>query len=58
MKSHLAIFLIVAMSSFAIVMGPDQVFSNTSGCVKCHTDEAALKSQFIPPKITVEEGEG
>jgi hypothetical protein len=29
-----------------------------SGCVKCHTDEAALKSLFKPPKISLEEGEG
>jgi hypothetical protein len=27
-------------------------------CVKCHTDAAALKSLFKPPKISAEEGEG
>ena len=29
-----------------------------SSCVKCHTDEAALKSLFKAPKIEAGEGEG
>jgi hypothetical protein len=29
-----------------------------SGCVKCHTDEAMLKSLFLPPQIAVGGGEG
>jgi hypothetical protein len=29
------------------------------GCVRCHTDEALMKSLFVPPVIGVgEEGEG
>jgi hypothetical protein len=29
------------------------------GCVRCHTDEALMKSLFVPPKIGGgEEGEG
>lgn len=32
--------------------------SKESGCIKCHTDEAILKSLFTPPKIEGEEGEG
>lgn len=29
-----------------------------SGCVGCHTDEAALRKLFVPPKAAVSEGEG
>ena len=28
------------------------------GCVRCHTDEALMKSLFVPPKIDGGEGEG
>jgi len=29
-----------------------------SGCVRCHTDEALMRSLFVPPKIDSGEGEG
>jgi hypothetical protein len=32
--------------------------SPSSTCVKCHTDDATLKTLFIPPSIPVSEGEG
>jgi hypothetical protein len=48
----LALAFSLSMSVTAIAASGD------SSCIKCHTDEAALKSQFIPPMIKVEEGEG
>lgn len=29
-----------------------------SGCVKCHTDEAMMKSLVLPPKVAGGGGEG
>lgn len=48
-------FILVFLFSYGLV---SEGFSKESTCVKCHTDEAALKSLFKPPKISAEEGEG
>jgi hypothetical protein len=49
----LAFFLLIftagTVSSFA---------EETSSCIKCHTDEAVMKSLFLPPKIAAGSGEG
>jgi hypothetical protein len=34
------------------------VAEKDSGCVRCHTNEALMKSLFIPPTIDGGEGEG
>jgi len=34
------------------------VAGKDSGCVRCHTDEALMKSLFVPPTIAGGEGEG
>lgn len=35
------------------------VAETVGGCVRCHTDEALMKSLFVPPKLGGgEEGEG
>ncbi|MGQ9645209.1 MAG: hypothetical protein ACUVWO_01560 [Thermodesulfobacteriota bacterium] len=33
-------------------------FSAENACIKCHADEATMKSLFKPPKVSAEEGEG
>ena len=45
----LLIFTACAVSSFA---------EQNSGCVKCHTDDAMMKSLFLPPTIAAGSGEG
>jgi hypothetical protein len=45
----LLIFTAGAASSFA---------EQSSGCVKCHTDDAVMKSLFLPQKIAAGSGEG
>ena len=52
-------YLWLLVPVFILSMSPPAVaVSNESSCIKCHTDEAAFKSQFIPFKIKAEEGEG
>ncbi|MCX5825467.1 MAG: hypothetical protein NTY86_18740 [Deltaproteobacteria bacterium] len=52
----------IALYSVALVMfayGAAVAFAETGGgCVRCHTDEALMKSLFVPPKIDGGEGEG
>ncbi len=43
------IFAAGAASSFA---------GQNSGCVTCHTNDAVMKSLFLPPKIAADSGEG
>ena len=45
----LFIFVVGAVSSFA---------EQNSGCVRCHTDDAVMKSLFMPPKTAAGGGEG
>ena len=45
----LLIFTASTVSSFA---------EQNSGCVKCHTDDAVMKSLFLPQKIAAGSGEG
>jgi hypothetical protein len=44
------LLMLVGLSSFAS--------AQTSGCVTCHTDEAALKSLYKPVVVEGGEGEG
>ena len=46
------VFLGLALAGAAGALAGESV------CVKCHTDEATLKSLFTPPKLAAEEGEG
>ncbi len=53
----------VVLLSFALIIliygVAFAVADKDSGCVGCHTDEALMKSLFVPPKIGGgEEGEG
>ena len=53
----------MALYSVALVMfacgAAHAVAEKESGCVRCHTNEALMKSLFIPPTIHGgEEGEG
>ena len=53
----------IVLCSVALVMltcGAVAVASADTGggCVRCHTDEALMKSLFVPPKIDGGEGEG
>ena len=51
----------MALYSVALVLfACGTAFAETGGgCVRCHTDEALMKSLFVPPKIGGgEEGEG
>lgn len=54
---RVALFSIVL---FLFVYGAaSAVAEKENGCVKCHTDEALMKSLFVPPAIHGgEEGEG
>lgn len=55
MKIMIAVFSFFLIFSF---LNSAPAALKESGCVKCHTDEATLKSLFKPPKISLEEGEG
>ncbi len=52
----------MALYSLALVLfacgAPFAVAETGGGCVRCHTDEALMKSLFVPPTIGGEEGEG
>ena len=52
----------IALYSVALVMfaygAAVAVAETNGGCVRCHTDEALMKSLFLPPKIDGGEGEG
>ncbi|MFH2075518.1 MAG: hypothetical protein ABIJ57_09255 [Pseudomonadota bacterium] len=50
----------IALYSVALVMFAygAAVAETGGGCVRCHTDEALMKSLFVPPKIDGGEGEG
>ena len=52
----------IALYSVALVMfayGAAVAVAETGGgCVRCHADEALMKSLFVPPKIDSGEGEG
>jgi hypothetical protein len=53
----------MALYSIALVFfacgAPFAVAETGGGCIRCHTDEALMKSLFVPPKIGGgEEGEG
>jgi len=47
---------------FAVIwlalLGASAAVAAESSCVKCHTEEGTLKSLFVPPTATAEEGEG
>jgi hypothetical protein len=43
--------------TFAAVMATGAAVQD-SGCVKCHTDEAMMKSLVLPPKTAAGGGEG
>jgi hypothetical protein len=49
---------LVAFLFFLFAIGMANAADQTSGCVKCHTDEAIMKSLFSPPKIAASSGEG
>ncbi len=53
MKKGLILISLLCLLGFA-----STTYSIETGCVKCHTDEATLRSLFKPPKISAEEGEG
>jgi hypothetical protein len=55
MRKIVIYFIFVFLFYYGLV---PESFSKESACVKCHTDEAVLKSLFKPPKISAEEGEG
>jgi len=52
----------MALYSIALVFfacgAPFAVAETGGGCIRCHTDEALMKSLFVPPTIGGEEGEG
>ncbi|MHB8772912.1 MAG: hypothetical protein ACYC7J_18110 [Syntrophales bacterium] len=47
----------VALALFAFSAAA-AVAQTDSGCVRCHGDEARMKSLFVAPKIDGGEGEG
>jgi hypothetical protein len=48
-----AIFVVICLASVGAL------FAQKSGCERCHTDEASLKSLFKPTKAApADEGEG
>jgi hypothetical protein len=49
---------LLVFSFLVFVAGMASAAEQVSGCVKCHTDEAMLKSLFLPPKIAAGGGEG
>jgi len=53
-KSTLLAFTLLI---FVGLMATD-VPGQDSGCVKCHTDEATMKSLVLPPKTAAGSGEG
>lgn len=54
MKKRIAFYSLVLF-----VLGSGYVSAaQQSGCVRCHTDEGAMKSLFVAPKIEGGEGEG
>jgi hypothetical protein len=44
--------------AFVLFIYGAAVAETGGGCVRCHTDEALMKSLFVPPKIDSGEGEG
>ena len=50
----------IALYSVALIMFAcgAAVAEMGGGCVRCHADEALMKSLFVPPKIDSGEGEG
>lgn len=50
--------VLLALSFVFLAAGVANAAGQTSGCVKCHTDETTLKSLFSPPKVAVSSGEG
>jgi len=52
-KIALLVFSFVILSA-GMASAADEV----SGCVKCHTDEAMMKSLVMPPKAAAGGGEG
>ncbi|MBE0556326.1 MAG: hypothetical protein IH628_03755 [Proteobacteria bacterium] len=51
---------VVYSVAFAVVVfgAAAAVAQTDSGCVRCHADEARMKSLFVAPKIDGGEGEG
>jgi hypothetical protein len=43
---------------FLALLLPALVSAAGSGCLRCHGDEATMKSLFVPPKGGPSEGEG
>jgi hypothetical protein len=54
MKKIMITFLAFLLSGAAVASAAVQ----TSGCVRCHTDEAILKSLVAPPKAAAAGGGG
>jgi hypothetical protein len=54
--AYISMSIIMLLICFVSPSWSDQPPSNT--CVKCHTDDATLKTLFIPPSIPISEGEG
>jgi len=49
--------IVIAVFAYSF---PNPLAQEESSCVRCHTDEARIKSLYVPPKLEfkVEEGEG
>lgn len=48
---------VLASLAFTLVAVP-LLADEPSSCIRCHTDEAALESLFVPPRTPAGEGEG
>lgn len=49
---------LIILVLFIVITLQAQQTKNISGCVQCHTSDAALKALYKPPKIDISEGEG
>lgn len=47
-----------AIFMFLALLLPALSSAAGSGCLRCHGDEATMKSLFVPPKGGASEGEG
>ena len=49
---------LTATLGLAFMLATPILAAAESGCISCHTSEAAIKALFAPPKDTHSEGEG
>ncbi|MCX5816611.1 MAG: hypothetical protein NTX75_10300 [Proteobacteria bacterium] len=55
-RNYLFIYSMVMFFCFAFFLHAG--YADDSGCIKCHTNEQALKTLHEPVKIDTSEGEG